>query len=127
MIIDRKSLPFVVITTRVEKTNGVTRIVETVDTTAFDAKLLAHLADRALHRFTVGVAAPFPEHEILRLCAESIERGEELELTHWDQFYHDWDAANLMNANADKPAPSTVMQSPSLWNRVVNAWQVLKG
>lgn len=130
--IDKKSLPFVIVTSRID-VDPVTKVshrVDVCDLSVFDAKLLAYIADRAQHRFTIGVPAPFPEHDLLRPIAEAIERGEPFELADGDQLVNDWDAAIAMDKALKLPAgttQATVTDAPSLWSRMVDAWNVLTG
>lgn len=131
MILDKKSLPFVIITTRldVDPVTKVQHLVELIDTSVFDQKLIAFIGARARHKFTVGEAAPWPEHDLLRPIAEAIERGEDFDLTHADQLLNDWQAAIDTNKVLKVAAPTTVTPTDptTLWGRMVDAWNVLTG
>jgi hypothetical protein len=104
MILDVKQLPYIRVSRRVDQLKlnqtdayGAAHIVEVVNTGDFDTKLLDYLAARARHRFTINEPAPFPVHELLRVVAERIERGDKLEYVHQDQFENDFDAAVAFN------------------------------
>lgn len=110
---DKKHLPFVTVRYRrdFDPVTRLSHVVEIVDTSEFDRKMLAHLAARAKHRFTVGEPAPFPEHEMLRTVCEAIERGESFELEHAEQFLCDWEYA--LAVDAVRAMPDTFVPIPT--------------
>lgn len=128
MILDKKQLPLIKVSERtdIDPITKIKHVVETVDLSDFDSALLAYVADRAVHRFTIGIEAPWPPYEILRPIAEAIERGEPFITEHADQFNHDWDTALAMNKSATL-ADVVQADPPSLWARIVEAFNVLTG
>lgn len=123
MRIEKSALPYARITrerrdyapdaTRPEET--VEHHVEIVDLAAFDSALIEYRAARAQHRFTVGVPAPFPTHEMFRTICEHCDRGGSLEIVHDTQIENDRQAAMMEDAFRSRPP---IVRRASFWQRI---------
>ena len=78
----------------------------------FHAQFTQYLMDRAAHKYSVGVAAPFPPLDVMRPLAEAIEAGDSLEIVD------DVVPANDDSRDAPTSAPQEVGFIRKLWRKI---------